>query len=79
MPSYQYDFLAERYGTRDLKELAQKLYAEESRHYPILAIFAYSEGYEETSGIKTCSDEAEIAELNSSPYCRNVRLLLSND
>jgi hypothetical protein len=75
MPSYQYDFLAERYGTRDLKALAQRLYEEESGHYPIVAIFAYGEGYEETTGIKTCSDQAEIDELYSSPYCGNIRLL----
>lgn len=73
MPSYQYDFLAQRYGTRDLNVLAQKLYQEETKHYPIHAIFAYSDGYEETTGIKTCCDQAEIEELYSSPYCRNIR------
>jgi len=78
MPSYEYDFLAERYGTRDLKELAQKLYAEESRQYPIAAIFAYSDSYEETTGIKTCCDQAEIDELYASPYCRNIRMLKSS-
>lgn len=75
MPEYQYNFVAERYGTQDLKELAQKLYEEESRSYPIIAIFAYTNSYEGTTEIKTCSDRAEIDELYSSPYCSSIRHL----